>query len=74
MPDKSGNYSKWGQMPTPFVVSPTPFVVSPTPFVVSPSNLAKGESVARVASGDLRRHERPFDKPALSLSKGSGSE
>ena len=32
------------------------------PFVVSLSHLAIGESVARVASGDLWRHEWPFDR------------
>ena len=36
-------------------------VMCQIPFVVSLSNLAIGESVARVASGDLWRHEQPFD-------------
>ncbi|MGB2800314.1 MAG: hypothetical protein WBC82_10800 [Dehalococcoidia bacterium] len=42
------------------------------PFVVSPSNLAIGESVDRVASGDLWRHERPFDKLRTDPSTSSG--
>ena len=51
----------------PFAVIHTPLVISYAPFVVSLSNLAIGESVARVASGDLWRHEWPFeaDRPRL---------
>gem|GEM_PF-4044922 len=39
-----------------------PFMVSPSALLrTGLSNLAIGEPVDRVASGDLWRHERPFD-------------